>query len=167
MSELPSISNCSLMNSTYLPDLTSGFSTGIIGLGSSSQYTREVYKYPTLDDEHTKAMMGLEEKAMKLKKRPAKETMAESKQRIVRVFIVDPDFRIPLNKAILFEAPEQLTDLTDQELFMEVNIKPILVEHNAYRTGLVDKTVKSEKQVFLEPVRIRDLKMVVSTIAEF
>lgn len=100
-----------------------------------------------------------------------KETTMTEKlpKRIVRVFIVDPDDNIPLDKAILQDSEERLTDLTDQELFLEVGIKEILRNHNDYRKTLLDKkqTAKAGKDVFLEAIRIRDLKMLVTTIAEF
>ena len=89
--------------------------------------------------------------------------------RLARVFIVDPDDRLPLDKRVLYAGPEITTDLTDQELFFEVEIKDRLDKHNVIRKDTVDKeTSKSkDKDVFLEPIRIRDLKMVVVTLAQF
>lgn len=102
----------------------------------------------------------------------AKETkVSEVKKptrRLVRVIIADPDESLPLDKAILLRGEEQLTDLTDEELFLEIGIKPMLDHHNGIRAGILDKraTAKAGKDVFLEPIRVRQLKMVVSTIAE-
>jgi hypothetical protein len=89
--------------------------------------------------------------------------------RIVKVFIADTDERLPLNKRVLHTGEEQLTDLTDQELFFEVPIAELLKTHNALRMQTIDKkaAAKSDHEVFLEPVRIRDLKMVVVTVASF
>jgi len=92
-----------------------------------------------------------------------------SKRRLVKVIIVDPNENIPLDKAVLVNENEKFTDLEDQELFFELDIKDILSNHNMYRVTCVDKKVSKNKDVdvFLEPARIRDLKMVVLTIAEF
>lgn len=86
--------------------------------------------------------------------------------RYVQVFIADVDENVPLDKRLLYKGDQKLTDLTDQELFFEIDLKDILSAHNAFRTTLHDKSVK-ERTEKLEPVRIRDLKMTVVTIADF
>lgn len=89
--------------------------------------------------------------------------------RIVRVFIADTNENIPLEKRIIYKSEEKLTDLTDQELFFEANPAALLADHNALRTTVIDKalTAARGKEVFLEPARIRDLKMVVVDVAAF
>ena len=89
--------------------------------------------------------------------------------RIVKVIIADIDENLPLDRRLLYTGDEQLTDLTDQELFYEVGITELLAEHNARRAKTFDKiaTNKLGRDVMLEPVRIRDLKMVVVTVASF
>lgn len=94
------------------------------------------------------------------------EQVADPKRRLVKVVIIDPDDRIPLEKCILYNGSEKLTDLTDQELFFEIDIRDILHGHNEIRKKLTDKTVK-ERTEFLEPVKVRDLRMVVVTVASF
>lgn len=89
-----------------------------------------------------------------------------SDKRMVRVLIVDPDEDVPVEKSVLHDGKEQLTDLTDQELFFEVDLKEALTKHNEYRQTIVDKTVKDRTE-HLEAIRIRDLKMLVVTLAEF
>ena len=89
-----------------------------------------------------------------------------SNRRLVKVIIVDPNENIPLNDCILYSGEEKLTDATDQELFFEIDIKRLLDEHNAKRTKFIDKKVK-ERSEYLEPAKIRDLKMVVVGIASF
>ena len=106
----------------------------------------------------------------------ANQTLANSQQeqemnkmsnrRLVKVIIVDPNENIPLNDCILYSGEEKLTDATDQELFFEIDIKRLLDEHNAKRTKFIDKKVK-ERSEYLEPAKIRDLKMVVVGIASF
>lgn len=88
--------------------------------------------------------------------------------RIVRVYIADPNENLPVEKRLLYTGQEQTTDLTDQELFFEVPIQELLKTHNEVRAKTRDKEVSSKDDpVYLEPVRIRDLKMIVLTIAQF
>lgn len=89
--------------------------------------------------------------------------------RIVKVFMADPDENIPLEKRVLYTGDEKLTDSTDQELFFEIPIAELLAKHNDLRRSTVDRkaTAKLGKDVHLEPIRIRDLRMVVVTVAQF
>lgn len=98
------------------------------------------------------------------KKEP--EPMAKNTRRLVKVIIMDPNENIPLDKCILYSGEEKLTDLDDQELFFELDIKAMLATHNEERVKIADKKVK-ERVEYLEPARIRDLKMVVVTVAQF
>lgn len=92
--------------------------------------------------------------------------MASTARRLVKVVIVDPNENIPLDKCVLYSGDEKVTDATDQELFFEIDIKSVLEEYNKFRTTVVDKKVK-ERTEKLEAAKIRDLKMVVVTIAQF
>jgi hypothetical protein len=89
--------------------------------------------------------------------------------RIVKVFVADPNENLPLDKRVLYTGSEQLTDLTDQELFFEVPISELLKKHNELRVATRDKKAGNvnNEPVMLEPARIRDLKMVVVTVASF
>lgn len=95
--------------------------------------------------------------------------MAKTTRRYVQIFIVDPDTRMPLNRSALYEGESFLTDLTDQELFYELEIKTILAEYNAYRVTVLDKKASDKfgRDVLLEEVKIRDLSMTVVEIATF
>ena len=86
--------------------------------------------------------------------------------RLVKVLIVDPDERLPLESRLLHESETKLTDLTDQELFFELDMKELLSEHNATRASTVDKKAseKTGNSVKLDPIRIRDLRMVVCVL---
>lgn len=98
---------------------------------------------------------------------PAKqETPMAVTRRLVQVFIADPNENIPLADSLLYSGDQKLTDATDQELFFEIDIKDILTKHNEKRTKTVDKKVK-ERVEYLEPAKIRDLKMVVVNVASF
>ena len=101
-------------------------------------------------------------------------TITEDKEdmgtrRLVKVIIVDPSEDVPLEDAVLYMGDEQLTDLTDTEIFYDLDIKNIIKEHNIKRVKFVDKEASRErdKDVYLEAIRIRDLKMVVLAIAQF
>jgi hypothetical protein len=98
-----------------------------------------------------------------------KTVMKDSSLRIVRVIIADPDPNLPLENRVLHDSKEITTDLDDRELFFEINIKEKLDAHNAVRAKTIDKDASKEKtkDVFLEPLRIRDLKMTVVTVAQF
>lgn len=87
-------------------------------------------------------------------------------RRLVQVFIADPDENVPLDTALIYSGEQKFTDLTDQELFFEVDIKSILATHNDKRAKIINKKVK-ERTEHLEPARIRDLKMTVVNIAAF
>lgn len=94
------------------------------------------------------------------------KSMTAPSRRLVQVFIADPNDNIPIDDCLLYKGEQRLTDLTDQELFFEVDIKSLLAAHNEKRIKVVDKTVK-ERTEYLEPARVRDLKMVVATLATF
>src|SRR5262249_38247061 len=64
--------------------------------------------------------------------------LANPARRLVQVFIADPNENVPLDKALLYSGTQKLTDLTDQELFFEIDIKSILEAHNAERVKIVD-----------------------------
>ena len=85
-----------------------------------------------------------------------------SPRRLVQVFIADTNENVPLADTLLYKGEQKLTDLTDQELFFELDIRTLLAEHNAKRTKLINKSVKDRTE-YLEPARIRDLKMTVVT----
>lgn len=95
-----------------------------------------------------------------------KEPEMSVTRRLVQVIIVDPNDNIPLDQCLLYHGEPKLTDATDQELFYEIEIKDLLAKHNQNRVKVVDKKVK-ERTEHLEPAKIRDLKMVVVTIASF
>ena len=92
-----------------------------------------------------------------------------NKTRVVRVFLVDPDERIPVTKRILHKTDEIITDETDQELFFGIPVADLLKSHNEFREGheVEEKEGETTKRRKLKSVRIRDLTMTVVTIATF
>lgn len=100
---------------------------------------------------------------------PKNEEEQSMTTRIVQVFVADTNDNLPLKNRVLYRGDQHLTDLTDQELFYEISINEILAKHNAERVKTVDKAQSSKfgRDIFLEPAKIRDLKMVVVTVATF
>jgi hypothetical protein len=98
-----------------------------------------------------------------------KEPKEVSNLRIVSVYIVDADENLDADKAILHVQREFLTTLTDQELFFEIDMKSILAKHNGYRQTVKDKKASkvSDRDIMLEPISYKDLKMNVVEIAKF
>lgn len=93
--------------------------------------------------------------------------MAVTPTRLVKVFIVDANENLPLDSRLIYRGDEKITDLTDQELFFEIDINGLLSKHNEVRTKTEDKKANKDKPVFLEPARVRDLKMQVVVLAQF
>lgn len=93
----------------------------------------------------------------------------KNQMRVVKVYIADSDENLKLQERLLYTGDEKLTDFTDQELFFEVPMGELLSKHNAVRAKTVDKKASEKfgRDIFLEPVRIRDLKMVVVEVAVF
>ena len=89
--------------------------------------------------------------------------------RIICVYVADTDDNIEVEKRLLYTGDEKLTDATDQELFYDVPINDLLTKHNEFRKTVTDKkqSEKFGRDVKLEPIRIRDLKMTIVTIASF
>lgn len=90
-------------------------------------------------------------------------------RRIAQVFIADTNENIALDKGLLYQGEPTFTDLTDEEMFFELDMKSMLEVHNAVRVATLDKRASktSGRDVYLEPARIRDLNMVVLDIAVF
>lgn len=103
------------------------------------------------------------------KREEINQEVSPMSRRIVQVFIVDTNENIPLEKSLLYRGEQKLTDCNDQELYFEINVKELLDKHNLERVKTIDKesTKKSGKDIFLEPAKIRDLKMIVTNIATF
>jgi hypothetical protein len=94
------------------------------------------------------------------------EVVSMTARRLVKVIIADPNENVPLADCVLYSGEEKMTDATDQELFFEIDIKNIIDTYNVKRIKLIDKKVK-ERTEYLEPAKVRDLKMVVVNIAQF
>ena len=95
-----------------------------------------------------------------------------TKLRIVRLYLADLNFSLPLDQHIVWEKSDFMTDLDDSELLqetlIETPIKQFIDAHNERRIKVKDKTRSTkDNEVFLEPARMRDLNLHVVTIASF
>ncbi len=156
MNEMPTVMNCSLTSNAYnFEPLTGGITA-----------SPPILEYRTTAQlEELQRQMRYADSKTKIKK----EKDMSDKRRIVKVYIVDPDPNLPIEQALIHQSEEKFTELTDQELFFGLNINPLLEKHNDQRRKTVNKnaTARGDKEIFLEPVRIRDLKMVVVDVATF
>jgi len=155
--ELPEIKTYSYISDNTSPINHSILNDRVIGPGTSNRYSP--WSNP-ID------VSGVDDLINNVINKKGKK-MAD--RRLVKVLVVDPDPKLDVELAVLVNTPEKITDLDDQELFFELDIKHILDNHNDVRTTFIDKKAskKSGETEYLEPIRIRDLKMLVITIAEF
>lgn len=83
----------------------------------------------------------------------------------------NPDSRLKAAQALVYLDEESiLSDLSDDELFMEIDVKGLLERHNAFRGQIEDKSVSRqfEKVVYLEDdLDPNDLRFHVITEASF
>lgn len=155
--DFPHITGSTYTSNTYVPGINT---VGVVGWGSSG-----------IEEDFEVVTPGLRRMAQHQQTvtyaKPVETEVAEKpKTRFVRVLIVDPDENIALPDRLIFSGDEKLTDLTDQELFFELDIRDLLAKHNEKRIKVVDKAVKERTQ-YLEPAKIRDLRMVVVNVASF
>lgn len=166
--DMPRISDASHAHTTYgLSNLQQPLhtiaATNTMGLGAAGGF---VLGGSAAQDTALHELIKRAERMPQVVPAPKPEKIAMPSRRLVQVFIADPDENVPLDKSLLYSGEQKLTDATDQELFFEIEIKAILEKHNAERVQFINKRVK-ERTEFLEPVKIRDLKMVVVNVATF
>jgi len=144
--EMPTISNYA-MNSTVLTSdavnshITASSGTGTVNWASGSGIT----------------VLGSEIVASN-----------EDGKRYVQLFVADPDRKVSVEDSVLYKSEPFLTDLSDRELYFSIEVVKLLADYNKKRVKMIDKDAsKNGRDVYLEPIRIRDLKMVVVNIAVF
>ncbi len=155
---------------------TSSYASASMGLGEARSLGSWINSHPYGQSVDKKVDYSEIAKIALAKQKPAliptfvspkqPEESKMPKRRIVQVFIADTDENVPLDQCLLYKGDQKLTDATDQELFFEIDIKSVIDKHNKSRAEMVNKIIK-ERVEYLEPVKIRDLKMTVVTIAEF
>lgn len=160
MMETPSISASAYTGSTYgLGDLT-GSAQQVQGLLVGNPFFLGAQNAAQADTFRTlkgaAAIQGAAAPQRKMKPQQLQQ-LQESPvtRRLIQVFIADPDEKVPLDKSLIYTGSQKLTDLNDQELFFEIEIKALLDQHNATRATIIDKEVKDRTE-YLEPVKIRE-----------
>lgn len=160
--ETPTMAKALLQNATYTGHAI-GSANFISGTTRNSQADAlsQFYLAETTQHQPEKSRRFI------VKDQPTKqEPTAMPNRRIVQVYIADPSDDVPLADAILYTGEQKMTDLTDQELFFEIDIRALLEAHNAKRTKIINKKIKDRTE-YLEPAKVRDLKMVVVDVASF
>jgi len=132
-------------------------------IGTGNLFEKLIKENPPLD---IMAAFKAETKETKLNIKSKEKIMP--RKRLVQVFIADPDLKMPLRDSLIYKGETLLTDSDDEELFFDLPIKELLFKHNEKREKVVDKKATDRSLVqYLEPIRIRELKMTVVTLAEF
>jgi len=168
MRETPTIAGMAALSSTYAgADIQAGLQMQQ-GLGAGFQFRDpdEDRKRAQMDAFMRSAVAAQNNLHAIAPPKQEQKTMANPTRRVVQVYIVDPNENVPVESCMLYKGDPILTDLTDQELFFEIDIKDVLAKHNAKRVTFPDKKVKDRIE-HLEPAKVRDLKMTVVTIAAF
>jgi hypothetical protein len=82
--------------------------------------------------------------------------------------VVDPNENVPMEDSIMWQK-ECLTDETDVELLQQIGMVEILAKHNSKRVSILDKTrsIAAEKDIYLEPAKLRDVVSRVITVVIF
>lgn len=178
--ELPAMSNSAYASNSYNPvELAAGLTMGSnVGLGvgvsplvlNDASLQLQGWQQQTTEFDWAK----IKEQARRQAEEAAKSQNPKRKRkepsmttRMVQIFIVDPHTSVPLTDRLVYRSSEPfLTDLDDQELFFDLDIKQLLANHNAKRTAVVNKGI-TDRTVNLEAARVRDLRMNVTVVAQF
>lgn len=96
-----------------------------------------------------------------------KETMC--KRRLVQVYVVDPDVRVPDENAVLYKGDEVVTIETDEEIRDGLDLKKWLKKHNEFRKTVLDevKSDEGDRDIFLREIRIKDLSIEIFEVVVF
>jgi len=163
--DMPRISTSAYTSNTYVPGINT---LGAVGMGLN-EFDLDTFTTANTTAGVTRADRRLSQQFIARPTHvtePVETEVADQKTRFVRVLIVDPNDNIPLDDRLIYSGSEKLTDSTDQELFFELDIRDLLAKHNEKRVKVIDKAVKERTQ-YLEAAKVRDLRMVVTTIAAF
>ena len=56
--------------------------------------------------------------------------MSSQVKRLVQLYIVDPDEKVPVSLSLIYKGEPMVTDLKDDELFYDVPVRDLLTKHN-------------------------------------
>jgi hypothetical protein len=90
-------------------------------------------------------------------------------KRYVQVFVVDPDPNVQLKSSILYKSEPFFTDETDMEIRHSLKLNDLLDKHNTKRVKFqnIPASMKFGRDIMLEPIKLRDLRIVVAVVAKF
>lgn len=90
-------------------------------------------------------------------------------RKLVQVYVVDPDVRVPDEKAVLYESKEFVTIETEDEIRDGLDLKGMLKKHNEVRVKILDevRTDESDRDIFLRKIRIKDISIQILDILTF
>lgn len=165
--EMPTIENVNMTMSTYTSGSAGGAEQSVtVGGDVFSGLQDKPFSWTFVESQDMNLDLRTAEDAVK---NIINKGELMPNRRVVQVYVVDPDERVPVESAMLYEGEPKFTDATDQELFFELPIKDLLDEHNVTRQGLTDEkaSLTTGRDITLKPIRIRDLKMTVVTLAAF
>jgi hypothetical protein len=165
MNDLPAFTASAYANNTMRADLMT-VSDNTVGHIGGSGYAQ----WPAEQSRRLAAYTAAQQIGGNYKQENQTVAAPKASLRVVRVFLVDPDERVPIDKRVLYRSDEMTTDATDQELFFGIPVNDLLKDHNAMRASVEweEKTSEGTKsKTGLKDVRIRDLIMSVTTIASF
>lgn len=150
----------------------SNYSNTAYTIGSAGLMTTNdsnIWDQPTIDPNSWRIGHDLQELNINITEEVDKlAKTAAVKRRVVQVFIADTDERVPLEDALLYQGEPFFTDLMDDELYYEINVKELLDKHNEVRSKIEDEQLSSkDEKKYLKKIKIRYLTMTVVTIAEF
>jgi hypothetical protein len=162
--ELPQLTNA-VESWEYVPATNGAIRTDWPSSTEETKQLDNTLKVPFNEWEEERAYQGV----INYRDEDIEEENMSDQRRIVQVFIVDTDGDVPVENALIYEGERKFTNLTNQELFYEIEIKSLLENHNEFRKTLLDKeaTKATGKDIYLEEIRIRDLSMVVVEVAKF
>lgn len=90
-------------------------------------------------------------------------------RRLVEVWVVDPHPDVPAGESVLVEYQAYITDKTDEEIKLGLDLMGRLDDHNKMRAKREDKRATRASGVtqFLEPARIADISVAIIPLAIF
>jgi predicted MPP superfamily phosphohydrolase len=164
--DMPTFANSAATSSTFTVadgTLVSGTTTGLHYGDVTDAYKRQFMAAKFVGNQ---SYIGNGGATMSRVNEKAIASEVKNKLRVVRVFLVDPDERLPVESRILHKTEELITDATDQELFFGIPVASLLEGHNKLRAS-TEWEQRGKTKKGLKEIRIRDLVMSVTTLAEF
>lgn len=84
-------------------------------------------------------------------------------RRIVQLIAVDTNINVPIERSVIYTGEDVLTDKSDAELILDMDMLKLLPAYNEYRVRVVDRdrSETSGRDIFLEPLKIDNVQFLV------